>query len=344
MKWPKTKRTEYQGLLYIEQLVNEDGSIFRKTHLEEDVGIDGVIEFVKDGEATGRQLAIQVKSGDSYVVPGEDKFAVPVDEAHLHYWEHYDLPVVLVCYSPGLKLAAWQDVKGYVQYQKRLEKVFPQEKVAIKSIEVPFKKAFNGQALSVNLYQLTSEHADERFLFNKASMTLSSNSGERREGMLYIWLRREKLATRLTAFLARQLIFDENIDIVRLAASTLGYCIAHRKWSFYPDENLMFYTRSLCRDFDKKHICRLMEAVDDGDFGPKSLGEACLDCMGGMWAPDGENILRQIVVDTQIVLQARANALVTFYGGDWDALIADSKALQEEGLGDIVTWIMADQH
>ncbi len=85
-----------------------------------------------------------------------------------------------------------------------------------------------------------------------------------------------------------------------------------------------------------------MEAVEDGDFGPMSLGEACLDCMGAMWAPDGESALRQIVVDTRIAMRARANALVTFYSCDWDALIADSKSLQEDGLGDIVTWIRAD--
>jgi hypothetical protein len=342
MKWPKTKRTEYHGLLYIEQLVNETGNIFRKIHLEEDVGLDGVIEFVKDGEATGRLLAIQVKSGDSYVVAGKDRFIVPVDEAHLNYWQSYDLPVVIVCYSPSQKLAAWEDIKQYIQYQRQREKVFPQEKVTIKSIEVPFSNELNAQVLSEKLYLLTSEYTEERFLFDKANMTLSSKADERRKGMLYISLRREKLATRLTAFLARQLILDENIDVVRLAASTLGYCIAHRKWSFYPDEDLMNYTRRLCRDFDKEHFCRLMEAVDDGDFGPKSLGEAYLDCMGAIWAPEGKNARRQIVVDKQIAMHARANALVTFYGCDWDALIADSKALQEDGLGDIVTWIMAD--
>jgi uncharacterized protein DUF4365 len=113
MKWPKTKRTEYQGLLYIEQLVNETGNIFRKIHLEEDVGLDGVIEFVKDGESTGRLLALQVKSGDSYVVAGKDRFTVPVDVAHQIYWQSYDLPVVLVCYSPSQKLAAWEDIKQY---------------------------------------------------------------------------------------------------------------------------------------------------------------------------------------------------------------------------------------
>jgi hypothetical protein len=210
MKWPKSKITGNRGLLYVKQVVVEHGDIFREIHLEEDVGIDAVIEFVKDNEALGRLLAIQIKSGDSYLASEQDKFIVPVDEA-------------------------------------------------------------------------------------------------------------------------------------RLAVSTLGYCIAHRKWSFYPDEDLMNYTRHLCRDFGKSHVCRLLELVDDGDFGPMSLGEACLDCMSAMWAPDGERVFREVVVDTQITIQARANALVWFYGGDWNALLAESASLQEDGLGEIVTWVMADR-
>src|SRR6267378_1104656 len=128
MKWTKTKIIENQGLLYVKQIVVEHGDIYREIHLETDIGIDATIEFVKDNEALGRLLAIQIKSGDSYVASGKDKFVVPIDEAHLHYWQDYDLPVVLICYSPSQKLAAWQDVKGYIQYQKQREKASPQEK------------------------------------------------------------------------------------------------------------------------------------------------------------------------------------------------------------------------
>jgi hypothetical protein len=90
------------------------------------------------------------------VVAGKDRFTVPVDEAHLNYWQSYDLPVVLVCYSPSQKLAAWEDIKQYIQYQRQREKVFPQEKVTIKSTEVPFRNELNAQALSEKLYLLTS--------------------------------------------------------------------------------------------------------------------------------------------------------------------------------------------
>ena len=63
------------------------------------------------------------------MVAGKDRFIVPVDEAHLNYWQSYDLPVVIVCYSPSLKLAAWEDIKLYIQYQRQREKLSPKKKL-----------------------------------------------------------------------------------------------------------------------------------------------------------------------------------------------------------------------
>ena len=342
MQWPKTKTTGKEGVLYVMQVVNDSGHIFREIHLEDDTGLDGVIEFVDDCKVTGRLLAVQVKSGDSYLASSEDKFVVSIDQDHLNYWQHYDLPVVLVCYSPSKKLAAWQDVKWYIQYKRRLERVFPQEKVSIKSIEVPFENAFDRQGLVENLYNLTSEHSDQRFLLKKAEMILSNKADERREGLLYFWFRREVLATRLMAFLASQLILDERLDIVRLAARTLGYCVAQNKWDFYPDFDLMNYAFGLCMHFGKRHVRCLLECVEDGDFGPMSLGEACLDCIGCMWAPDGEMAMRQIVEDKHCAMYVRANALLTFYACSLELLLSDDKVLQEAGLGDILAWIKTE--
>lgn len=336
MKWPKTKITENEGLLYIKQVVNAHGSIFREIHQEEDIGVDGVIEFVKDGEASGLLLAIQVKSGDSYLADDRDRFIIPVDETHIEYWQRFMLPVVLICYSPSRKLAAWQAIKEYIQYQSQ------RGKVSIKRIEVPFINVFNVQALNEELHGLALKHVDERFLFKFANMLLSNNAYERREGMLQLLLHPASRATRLTAFMASQLILDENLDAVRLAASALGYCVAHRKWSFYPDSELMWYAWGLCSKFDERHVRRLMEVVEDGDFGPKSLGEACLDCIGCMWAPDAENALRRIADDRQHAIQTRANALFVLYGCNWDALKANSKSLHDIGLGDLIEWMIGD--
>lgn len=60
--------------------------------LQDDIGIDGVIEFVDDGKSSGLLLAVQVKSGDSYVASSGDKFIMRADDthvkkAHIKYWQ-----------------------------------------------------------------------------------------------------------------------------------------------------------------------------------------------------------------------------------------------------------------
>jgi len=76
-----------------------------------DVGIDAHLEIVVEGVATGRLLALQIKSGESYfreAVP--EGFVYRGDEAHLNYWINHSLPVVLVICKPGSQDAYWQVV------------------------------------------------------------------------------------------------------------------------------------------------------------------------------------------------------------------------------------------
>ena len=57
---------ERNGILAFSMEVNKLGLIWRETPMV-DVGIDGQIELVDDdGNATGRILAVQIKSGASY--------------------------------------------------------------------------------------------------------------------------------------------------------------------------------------------------------------------------------------------------------------------------------------
>lgn len=66
-KFPKTSITERLGVLYVATIFTEMGFIFRETS-NSDTGIDGYIEVINNNhEATGRLLAIQIKSGTSYL-------------------------------------------------------------------------------------------------------------------------------------------------------------------------------------------------------------------------------------------------------------------------------------
>jgi hypothetical protein len=69
---PANLQRERAGILAVATRLNRLGLIWRETPMA-DVGIDGQIEFVDDGgQATGRLVAAQVKSGDSYFIRPDD--------------------------------------------------------------------------------------------------------------------------------------------------------------------------------------------------------------------------------------------------------------------------------
>ncbi|HEY0172638.1 MAG TPA: DUF4365 domain-containing protein, partial [Pyrinomonadaceae bacterium] len=83
-----------------------------------DNGIDMEIEFKTDaGEATGRKLYLQLKSGDSYLRrrkrDGAEIFAVK-DERHARYWMEQAFPVLLVVRNSEGEVR-WMEVRDWLK-------------------------------------------------------------------------------------------------------------------------------------------------------------------------------------------------------------------------------------
>lgn len=114
-KFPKTSTTERLGVLYVATIFTEMEFIFRETS-NSDTGIDGYIEVINNNhEATGRLLAIQIKSGTSYLNDQGDHFVYYADESHIRYWKLYPIPVLLCIYNPEVKCAYFQSIKCHSQ-------------------------------------------------------------------------------------------------------------------------------------------------------------------------------------------------------------------------------------
>jgi len=111
-KSPHTYAQERRGVAAVQSFAAKHGQIWRETATG-DVGIDGQLEFVDaEGFATGRTLAIQVKSGPSFFqnrMIGGWKFYP--GEKHRTYWERYPLPVILVLHDPEAGLSYWTDAR-----------------------------------------------------------------------------------------------------------------------------------------------------------------------------------------------------------------------------------------
>ncbi|MDQ4111085.1 MAG: DUF4365 domain-containing protein [Actinomycetota bacterium] len=112
---PATSFTEREGVLQVAKTVNEARCLWREV-MAHDVGIDGYIEYVGKDGATGHQVAVQVKSGDSYVrrnKKGQINF-IP-SERHRNYWERFYIPVILILVDPKEGRAYWVDARDQLR-------------------------------------------------------------------------------------------------------------------------------------------------------------------------------------------------------------------------------------
>jgi len=77
-----------------------------------DMGIDAHFEVVSDaGHASGRLLAVQIKSGLSYFkTEGPGGWWFPCNAAHVDYWKNCSLPVVIALFHPETRRVYWQHV------------------------------------------------------------------------------------------------------------------------------------------------------------------------------------------------------------------------------------------
>jgi hypothetical protein len=123
-------------------IVASAGHIFRPISTR-DWGIDGEIEFKNNvGEATGRRVYLQLKSGDSHLRfrkrDGREIFRPK--PRHLRYWQAHAYPVILIIRQSN-GLIRWMNVTEYLKSQR----------TNLKQIE------FQGEAFTVEAVQQIQE-------------------------------------------------------------------------------------------------------------------------------------------------------------------------------------------
>ncbi|MFC5694850.1 DUF4365 domain-containing protein [Pseudomonas sp. GCM10022186] len=116
---------------------DEFGWIFRE-QLVSDVGIDGHLELVVNGEATGKLMAVQVKTGSSYIKKTKSGNVYSAENKHLEYWLNHSLPVLLLIHEPGENKTYWAEIGE--------SKVNRHEKTW--SIHIPEKNVFDRRCIA----------------------------------------------------------------------------------------------------------------------------------------------------------------------------------------------------
>ncbi|MDY0900921.1 DUF4365 domain-containing protein [Pantoea agglomerans] len=121
MSFPKYNQTNSQerlGVNAVAEAMAKMGQIWRETPMA-DVGIDGQIEYVSpEGFATGRMIAVQIKSGPSFFKESNGDWYFNPEDKHRFYWERFPLPVLIVIHNPDTNLSYWQDVRQVLRVTK----------------------------------------------------------------------------------------------------------------------------------------------------------------------------------------------------------------------------------
>ncbi|MGR7261262.1 DUF4365 domain-containing protein [Klebsiella aerogenes] len=121
MNFPKYHQTNSQerlGVNAVAEAIAKIGQILRETPMA-DVGIDGQIEYVSpEGFATGRMIAVQIKSGPSFFKESKGDWVFYPEEKHRFYWERFPLPVLIIIHNPETNLSYWQDARQVLRVAK----------------------------------------------------------------------------------------------------------------------------------------------------------------------------------------------------------------------------------
>jgi hypothetical protein len=101
--------TERVGVNFVRSVVEGAGSLFKEINLQHDFGQDATMVPVIDGHVQPREIAFQIKSGASYILPSSCR--LPATAAHVYFWAEHDLITLGVVYDPVEKAAWWIDLQ-----------------------------------------------------------------------------------------------------------------------------------------------------------------------------------------------------------------------------------------
>lgn len=105
-KLEDTAFTERLGVSHVDRICAQARVSFRALPVQ-DVGIDGLIEVLEGGVATGVFVGVQIKAGHSFVSDDHQRFTVRADQSHFAYWARCPLMVIGVVLDPEEDRAVW---------------------------------------------------------------------------------------------------------------------------------------------------------------------------------------------------------------------------------------------
>lgn len=266
-KYPTRNATAKTGVNYVRSIVEGSNSIFTEIHQENDIGIDALIEFIKNEHPTGKCIGVQIKSGDSFYDEKRNECVIPVDN-HADYWTHYPLPVFGIVYVPMRKCGFWVNIKDYLRGNRQSATIRFQCTRVNTFENANFNRIF--------VPNIIGELPDE-FPYEEALELFHSPNQDESNLGLYILFRLHS---------DRNDVWDEFIAYFRNQSSenipgVFAYYLAHIPW--HGDiaggrdkitKESKEYARSLLASFTKADVVKLLCLIDENGISRGTVGQS----------------------------------------------------------------------
>lgn len=145
MKVSKNSRIDRIGVQTVGDQFERAGYIFREQAIS-DYGIDAHVELVDNGDATGKLIAIQIKSGPSWFTKEKSEgFTYNGDSEHLTYWLEHSLPVLIVLCDTEKSQCFWQAItpENVIYTKKAWKIIVPKIQKINVGMDVDLKRLVN---------------------------------------------------------------------------------------------------------------------------------------------------------------------------------------------------------
>jgi len=298
VKYKATSITAKTGVNFVRSLVEDAGCLFHKIEQENDLGIDALIELVKDERPLNKQIAAQIRSGPSYYDPVSGECFFPVGSHH-DYWSHYPLPVIGVVYVPSLGRAHWVDIKRYLK--KATASIIRFKATEVNRLD---PSTFRTRFLPMLLSQVPD------IAFNEAVTLLQSpHYDESYLGLLVLFRRYPNKTDTWTKLIDYFKV--RNIDDI---PQVLVYYLAHIPWNgdiSYGGEAISSETSehatTLLQAFGRTEVLKLLAFIDSENMISRgTIGQSVEAIISDL--PHIDPILEAIALDDNVERVAREGA------------------------------------
>jgi hypothetical protein len=320
--YKRTAITSKEGVNFIRSTVESSGSLFIKIEQENDLGIDALIEFIKDEHPLNKQIAIQIRSGASYYTSEARECAFPIG-SHRSYWNRHPLPVFGLVYVPVLQTAYWVNIKRYL-------KANPDATV----IRFPATEANKFNAATFTKLFLPAIAGETPILEINEAFRLASSSepSETYLGLLVLFRR----------YPNNKLVWDELVRTfmerpVDEIPPVLLYWLAHIPGHgdiFYfgetPLPETRAYVRSLFARLKVEHVIKLLSFIDpEEQIGRGTLGQSVEAIVTSL--PNASSMLREVIHSEKLGMPIRESAALILAMNEAEGALSDLSKLEAVG-------------